>query len=198
MSKKKIAIILIIVFITVLWISRIIPMGIARIYGSLYLKKHYPELQFKYDNIEWSKYHNEYVIHFKDKNGEIHGFTIGPKYFPVSMGEGIFQLYNESNIIEQNNEKDERDLNGTSFLAEIENVYPDNKLLVKGIAENDINFRGEFFAYITDKTEILKNRNKADITDIEAGQKVKITFTNGIQESSPAVLGKVIKIEIIK
>ena len=105
--------------------------------------------------------------------------------------------YSLNNTLVQNNEKNKQDLNEISFLAEIENIYSDNKLLIEGIEENDINFRGEFFAYITATTEILKNGNKADITDIETGQKVKVTFTNGVQESSPGTLEKVIKIEII-
>ena len=45
--------------------------------------------------IEWSKYHEAYIIQFKDKKEQIYGCVIGPKYFPVNIGQGILAIQEE-------------------------------------------------------------------------------------------------------
>ena len=94
--KKKIIIILAVIIILViilgLWISGIIPKQIAKISSSIYLKCNFPEKQLEYVDIEWSPYHGDYIIKYKDKNNELYSFGIGPKYFPISLGQGIFKL----------------------------------------------------------------------------------------------------------
>ena len=94
--NKKVTIIAIAIIILVvilgLWISGIIPKQIAKISSSIYLKFNFPKEPLEYVNIEWSPYHNDYIIQYKDKNDELYGFVIGPKYFPISPGQGIFAL----------------------------------------------------------------------------------------------------------
>lgn len=97
MVKKKIiiisiVIILVILLIVVLWFNGIIPMQIAKVYGTIYMRSHFPEMHLKYEGIEWSPYHESYIIHFKDKDNEGYGCVIGPKYFPVNIGQGIFAI----------------------------------------------------------------------------------------------------------
>lgn len=109
MNKKKmiILIVTILVLIVALWISGIIPKQIAKISAANYLEKNFPEMQLKYDNIEWNKYYGDYIITFKDKENQNYGCVIGPKYFPISMGQGInaiIETYQEKYI--QNANKD--------------------------------------------------------------------------------------------
>ena len=109
MNKKKmiILIVTILVLIVALWISGIIPKQIAKISAANYLEKNFPKMQLKYDNIEWNKYYGDYIITFKDKENQNYGCVIGPKYFPISMGQGInaiIETYQEKYI--QNANKD--------------------------------------------------------------------------------------------
>lgn len=40
---------------------------------------------------------NDYLIYFRDKDNKRWGFTIGPRYFPVSLGQGLFGFEEEYN-----------------------------------------------------------------------------------------------------
>ena len=97
--KKRIIIVAIIVVLLILalWISGIIPKQIGRIYGTYYMNKNFPEWQVEFVNIEWAKYFGDYSITFIDKSGNRRGCLIGPKYFPVFMGQGIFGMTEEYN-----------------------------------------------------------------------------------------------------
>ena len=55
----------------------------------------FPKMHLKDSNIEWSKYHDVYIIQFKDKKEQIYGCVIGPKYFPVNIGQGIVAIQEE-------------------------------------------------------------------------------------------------------
>ncbi len=95
MKKKKIiiiSIIVVILLIIVLWVAGVIPKQIAKVYGTIYMKVNFPGMQLKYVSLEWSKYHENYIITFKDRNNQTYGCVIGPKYFPVSIGQGIFAI----------------------------------------------------------------------------------------------------------
>lgn len=95
MEKKKIiiiSIILIIILTIVLWYIGIIPKQIAKIYSTAYMNFNFPEMRLNYDKIEWSPYHESYIINFKDKDNQIYSCVIGPKYFPVNLGQGLFAI----------------------------------------------------------------------------------------------------------
>lgn len=99
--KKRILIIssVVVLLIIALWFGGIIPKQIGKIYGTKYMKDNFPEMQFEYVNIEWNKYYGDYIITFKDKENQTYGCVIGPKYFPISLGQGIFAIeekYKES------------------------------------------------------------------------------------------------------
>lgn len=92
-NKRKniiMTVIFILLIISTLWITGIIPKQIAKISSTIYLKNNFPKIQLKYEGIEWNKYFGDYIIIFRDENNETHGFCIGPKYFPVNLGQGIF------------------------------------------------------------------------------------------------------------
>ena len=101
MKKKNLIVIIvaiILLIVIILWTKGFIPKQIAKIYGSAYMKINFPKMGLEYVNIEWSKYHGDYIITFKDKENQNYGCVIGPKYFPVSLGQGIFAIkekYNE-------------------------------------------------------------------------------------------------------
>lgn len=106
--KKKILIVVIsiIALIAILWITGIIPKQIGKIYGTKYMKDNFPEMQLEYENIEWNKYYGDYIITFKDKENQNYGCVIGPKYLPISIGQGInaiIETYQEK--YSQNKEK---------------------------------------------------------------------------------------------
>ena len=102
MKKRNIiiiSIIVLLVLIIILWSNGIIPRQIAKVYGTIYMKYNFPKMNLEYNDIEWSKYHNDYIIYFKDKNEQRYSCVIGPKYFPVSIGQGIVaieEIYREN------------------------------------------------------------------------------------------------------
>ena len=92
MKKSKRIIIISAVLITVIavsWFSGLIPRQIAKIYGKNYVKNNFPEKQLEYVNIEWNKFYGDYIITCKDNEGKIYSSVIGPKFFPISMGQGV-------------------------------------------------------------------------------------------------------------
>ena len=101
--KNKILIIvgIIALLIILLWFSGIIPKQIGKIYGINYMKNNFIEMQLEYVDIEWKKYFGEYIITFKDKDNQKYGCVIGPKYLPISLGQGlnaIQETYKENYI----------------------------------------------------------------------------------------------------
>lgn len=101
MSKKRVLIIIgiILLVIMIFWINGVIPKFIAKKYGNNYMNKHFPEMKLEFVSIEYSKYHGDYIISFKDKNNNTYGCTIGPKLLPINLGQGLFaieELYREN------------------------------------------------------------------------------------------------------
>lgn len=95
MKKKRIIIvitIMILVIILGLWVSGIIPKQIARIFATNYLKKNFPEKQYQYVDIEWISSFGGYSMKFKDENDTTVGFMMNNKYFPITPGQGTFEL----------------------------------------------------------------------------------------------------------
>lgn len=89
MKKILIIIGILVLVIIVLWFGGVIPKQIGKIYGIKYMKNNFPEMQFDYVNIEWNKYYGDYIIIFKDKENGSYSCVIGPKYFPISIGQGL-------------------------------------------------------------------------------------------------------------
>ena len=95
MNRKRIIMVIIIIILLIifgLWLNGNIPRQIAKIYGTSYMNNHFPKMKLEYVDIEWSKYHDSYIISFKDKDKDIYSCTISPKFFPVSFGQGLFEI----------------------------------------------------------------------------------------------------------
>lgn len=93
MKKKKWLIpIVIISIIIALWFIGIIPKQIAKVSGINYVNEHFPKMQLDYVGIEWADVYGDYLITFKDPDEKTYSCVIGPKYFPVSMGQGLFVI----------------------------------------------------------------------------------------------------------
>ena len=56
------------------------------------MKNKFPNMQLEFIGIEWNKYYGDYIITFKDKENEKYSCVIGPKYLPVSIGQGIVAI----------------------------------------------------------------------------------------------------------
>ena len=100
MKKKKWAIpIVIISVIIILWFTGIIPKQIAKISGTNYVNEHFPKMQLEYVGVEWADVYGDYLITFKDPDENTYSYVIGPKYLPISMGQGLFSIesYYEEN-----------------------------------------------------------------------------------------------------
>ena len=93
MNKKIIITVIIIIIFTVilgLWISGIIPKEIARISATNYLSKNFPKLPLEYESIEWSSSFGGYLIKFKDRNNKSYSFIMNNRFFPDSLGQGLY------------------------------------------------------------------------------------------------------------
>lgn len=91
-KKKLITFFLIILLILIIWFSGVIPRYIGKIYSSKYMSDNFPEMNFEFTNIEWSKQFGAYTVQFKDKDENLYGILIAPKYFPINLGQGLFAV----------------------------------------------------------------------------------------------------------
>ena len=84
-----------------------------------------------------------------------------------------------------------------TFYAEIlENR--EGLLLVRGLEVNDINHRWEFYLTAEEDTEILWRGMALTAADLQAGQNVAVTYTGAVQETAPARIQTVLKIELLE
>ena len=81
-----------------------------------------------------------------------------------------------------------------TFYAEIIQVNG-NFFHIKGVDENDINYRSEFTFNITDETRLFKTGIVPPLTAFTKGDIISVTFNGEIQESFPAQIKDV---ELIK
>ena len=86
---------MIIGMILVLWLTGVIPKQIARIAGTSYMNRNFPEMQLKFVRVEFAPVLGDYLITFKGADENTHNCVIGPKYLPVSLGQGLFAIQSE-------------------------------------------------------------------------------------------------------
>lgn len=78
-SRKKIIIpIIIFTVVVTLWITRTIPSGICILTAIKHVNDNYPDRNFKYEFIEYSPFHDDYLVHFVDRDGNKIGLMISP------------------------------------------------------------------------------------------------------------------------
>ena len=97
-QKKWVIPIVIIGVLVVLWFAGIIPKQIAKSFGTSYVNNHFPEMQLECVGVEYADAYGDYLITFKGTNENTYSCVIGPTYFPVSIGQGLFAI--ESNYAE--------------------------------------------------------------------------------------------------
>ena len=90
-----------------------------------------------------------------------------------------------------------------TFYATITDIHDtgltidDTLLEVKGLEINDINFRGNFRFVITEATEIEWRNTNIETDDLNVGDNISIIFTGSIQETDPAKINDVLKIQLL-
>ena len=180
--KKRINILIIIfilVIILILWITGIIPKKIAEIYGTYYLNKNFPKIQLEFERIEWSSSFGDYIITFKDGNNKQYGFAIGPKYLPVSFGQGMFGF--EENYREEYGDQKENNISATMKAVVVK--VNKNSLMVMQADNQSLN-----------SVSFSEEGN----IGFKQGQEILIYFDGMVAESYPAQIHNVGKIEILK
>lgn len=85
----------------------------------------------------------------------------------------------------------------STFYASILYINGEN-LLVNGLSVNDINFRGQFYFVVTEKTKIEWHNTAIALDDLQAGQNIAITFRGAIRESEPAGISNISKIQLLE
>lgn len=132
MKNKKI---IVMIFLLILFVIILFPEQIAMIYGNFYMKIHFPKMSLQCTNVEWSKYHDDYIITFNDKNSNIYSCTIGPKYFPVLLGQGLFAIEEtyRNNYLEISNRSND---NKESNIIKIDNNTITNEHIIDEFISN--------------------------------------------------------------
>lgn len=113
---------------------------------------------------------------------------------------GYKKAYNDYELFLNNNDNGVKYQSFYATITDIEETgltIDDTALTVKGLDINDINFRGNFKFVITEATEIEWRYTKLDTSELEIGDKISIIFTGNIQESEPAKIEDVLKIQLL-
>ena len=84
--------VLVFTVIILLWTIGIIPMGIARLSGAIYVKQYFPEMELKCTGVEYADVFGDYLIAFEAKNGNRYSCVIRPKILPISLGQGLSEI----------------------------------------------------------------------------------------------------------
>ena len=87
-------------------------------------------------------------------------------------------------------------LSAQTFYATIEEIG-DGWLLVKGMAVNDINHRGDFHVPIGEDTALVWRYTELLFEELQEWQNVAITYTGHVLETYPARLTQVRRIELL-
>lgn len=196
MNKKSIIIVTfaVVLLISVLWLGGLIPKQIAKVYGTKYMSDNFPKMQLEYENIEWNKYYGDYIITFKDKENQNYGCVIGPKYLPISIGQGInliMDTYQEKYIQntagdnlevndEINNEQNEpidvtqKILNGKCYSSGIIDSIDDNYIYFTSYNTEKCYLNKNSFSYINARTAKEMNVNDVNVGDYLDNQEKRI------------------------
>ncbi len=119
----------------------------------------------------------------------------------IALVLGYFIGYkNAYDKIENKNQDQDQNINliidQQTFYAEITEIT-DNILYVRGLDVNDINYRGEFTFSIIEETELLWRGTKIELSELDVGDNIAITFEGEILESYPAQIKEVVKIQLL-
>lgn len=180
----------IVLLAVILWINGIIPKQIAKVSSNIYLKKNFSKMQLEYVNIEWVSSFGDYIITFKDEDNKLHNFCIGPKYFPINLGQGIFgfeeeykEKYNEQN--ENANINNIDIVNGSN--SDTQNTTFTKTYNVLNVADSN----DENYLYLTIKQfqeeevkTVKVQRSLANTVEKENNYEFTFRYTNNIVEDN--------------
>ena len=113
---------------------------------------------------------------------------------------GYKKAYNDYESFLNNNDNGVKYQSFYATITDIEDTgltIDNTALTVKGLEINDINFRGDFKFIITEATEIEWRNANLDSSELEIGDNISIIFTGYIQESDPAKIEDVLKIQLL-
>ncbi len=118
----------------------------------------------------------------------------------ISLVIGFFVgykiAYNKYYKIENSNQIINSSTDQCTFYAEIKDIT-DNILLVEGLSVNDINFRSEFIFSVTEETQMLWRGTKLELSDLDIGDNISITFDGDVLEIYPAQINNIFRIELL-
>lgn len=83
-----------------------------------------------------------------------------------------------------------------TFYAEIKEIN-NNNILVEGLSVNDINYRGKFIFSIIGETKLEWRGTEINLSDLDVGDNISITFSGEILDTYPAQINNVIKIQLL-
>ncbi len=92
MKKKKVIISVLVIILSVLWLSGIAPKKIAQAWGTHYVNDRFPEMELVCVKVEYADAFGDYLIEFKDKDENLYSCVISPCVFPCSLGQGLFAI----------------------------------------------------------------------------------------------------------
>ena len=180
MKKKKFLLILIPVFILVLILFLPIPVGTTNDGGS----RDFQALTYRL--VRWNR-----IIALED--GTVDYYTKW-SFYPIPLCyESIDTLWeNESGKCSELQIASRKQ----GFHARISEIRQKG-LLVNGLDSNSINYRGAFSFSVKEETELLKENEKIQLSDLKIGDVVYVEFTGETMESYPAQISNVTRITLI-
>lgn len=88
------------------------------------------------------------------------------------------------------------DVNTKTFYATVESING-NSFVVQGLEVNDINSRGQFTFIVDDTTALEWHNTEIQISDLQAGDTISVTYSGGVTETYPAGIENIIKIVLL-
>ena len=88
------------------------------------------------------------------------------------------------------------DMNTKTFYATVESING-NSFVVQGLEVNDINSRGQFTFTVDDTTTLEWHNTEIQISDLQAGDTISVTYSGGVTETYPAGIENIIKIVLL-
>ena len=88
------------------------------------------------------------------------------------------------------------DVNTKTFYATVESING-NSFVVQGLEVNDINSRGQFMFTVEDTTALEWHNTEIQISDLQAGDTISVTYSGGVTETYPAGIENIIKIVLL-
>lgn len=137
-------------------------------------------------DIEWSSNFGGYSIKFKDENNETYSFIMNNKYFPITLGQGLFGF--------EENYREKYENQETESINEVTEISLGEKAWINSLTKINIKNTNDYFE-IAEKVKWEVPEHSEDMT-ISFAIPVPYTFVvegvsyNGIYELNHAIWSK--------